>query len=52
MIAVAKPILPYTHPSRCHYVFNANRDLPFPSFSLPFGTLSGTENVTLATRPM
>lgn len=50
--AVAKPILPYTHPSRCPYVFNANRDLPFPSFSLPFCAPSGTENVTLATRPM
>ena len=52
MIAVAKPILPYTHPSRCPYAFNVNRDLPLPPFPPPFGTLSGTENVTLVTHPM
>ena len=52
MITVAKPILPYTHPSRCPYAFNANRDLPFPSFSLPFCAPSDTENVTLVTHPM
>ena len=52
IVAVAKPILPYTHPSRCPYAFNANRDLPFPPFSLPFCAPSSTDNVTRVTHPM